>query len=84
MKKILIVRNDKIGDFMLAWPSFAMLKKSLPNAQIDALVPAYTKQLAELCPWINNVIIDSDKKEDQKQIIESIKTEKYTDYICLF
>ena len=22
MKKILVVRNDKIGDFMLAWPQF--------------------------------------------------------------
>lgn len=84
MKKILVVRNDKIGDFILAWPSFAMLKNSLPSVQIDALVPAYTKPLAELCPWIDNVIIDSDKKEDQKHIIVSIKIEKYTDYICLF
>ena len=84
MTKILVVRNDKIGDFMLAWPSFAMLKKSLPEVQVDALVPAYTKPLAELCPWIDNVIIDSDKKEDQKRVIESIKSEDYSDYICLF
>ncbi|MCK5818047.1 MAG: glycosyltransferase family 9 protein [Psychromonas sp.] len=81
---ILVVRNDKIGDFMLAWPSFAMLKKSLPNVQIDALVPIYTKPLAELCPWIDNVIIDSDKKVDQKALIETIKAKNYNDYICLF
>lgn len=82
--KILVVRNDKIGDFMLAWPSFAMLKKSLPYAQIDVLVPEYTKPLAELCPWIDNVIIDSTKKEDQKRLIATIKNENYSDYICLF
>ena len=46
MKKILVVRNDKIGDFMLAWPSFAMLKASLPDCQVTALVPKYTVALA--------------------------------------
>ena len=28
MKNVLVIRNDKLGDFMLAWPSFAMLKAS--------------------------------------------------------
>ena len=33
MKNFLVVRNDKIGDFMLAWPAIALLKQScgLPN-----------------------------------------------------
>ncbi|WP_413700209.1 glycosyltransferase family 9 protein [Psychromonas sp. KJ10-10] len=84
MHKILVVRNDKIGDFMLAWPSFAMLKKSMPNAQIDALVPAYTKPLAELCPWIDNIIVDNTDSSQQAQLIEQVKAENYSDYICLF
>jgi ADP-heptose:LPS heptosyltransferase len=84
VRKILVVRNDKIGDFMLAWPSFAMLKKSMPDAQIDALVPAYTKPLAELCPWIDNVIIDDADKSQQKRLVNEIKAEHYSDYICLF
>lgn len=84
MRKILVVRNDKIGDFMLAWPSFAMLKKSLPDAQIDALVPAYTKPLAELCPWIDRVIVDDANKSQQARLIDEIKAENYSDYICLF
>ncbi len=84
MTKILVVRNDKIGDFMLAWPSFAMLKQSLPEAQIDALVPAYTKPLAELCPWIDNVIVDDAEKSQQGRLISEIKAQNYSDYICLF
>ena len=39
MKKILVVRNDKIGDFMVCFPAFAMLKQSLPDIEITALVP---------------------------------------------
>lgn len=58
MKKILVIRNDKLGDFMLAYPSFALLKKNMPEASIHALVPAYTKEMAEVCPWIDHVLID--------------------------
>ena len=59
MTKILVVRNDKLGDFVLALPSFAMLKYSLPNAQIQALVPEYTKELAEFCPYIDKVLLNN-------------------------
>ena len=43
---------------MLSWPSFAALKHAFPNSQIFALVPAYTQPIAELCPSIDEVIID--------------------------
>ncbi len=43
---------------MLAWPAFATLKRSCPDAAIYALVPQYTADMAHLCPWIDEVIID--------------------------
>ena len=58
MTKILLIRNDKLGDFMLAWPAFALLKQQYPQASITALVPGYTSPIAELCPWIDALIID--------------------------
>lgn len=54
-----MVRNDKLGDFMLSLPSFALLKTHLPDAHIAALVPEYTREMAEDCPWIDTVVIDS-------------------------
>lgn len=87
MKKILVVRNDKIGDFMLAWPSFAMLKASMPDCQITALVPNYTVALAELCPWIDKVLVDPTKKgskQAQSTLIEQIKAERFDASINLF
>jgi ADP-heptose:LPS heptosyltransferase len=75
--QILVVRNDKIGDFMLAWPSFAMLKQSC-DCQITALVPSYTAPLAELCPWIDHVIIDPGKqgsKLQQQQLLQTLRNQ---------
>lgn len=87
MKKILVIRNDKIGDFMLAWPSFAMLKASLPDCHITALVPNYTVALARLCPWIDSVITDVGKgadKQQKKQLLEQIRNERFNASINLF
>jgi ADP-heptose:LPS heptosyltransferase len=56
--RILVVRNDKLGDFMLAWPALALLKRSLPQSHLSVLVPAYTRSLAEVCPWVDHVMSD--------------------------
>ena len=56
--RILVVRNDKIGDFMLAWPALALLRRALPDARISVLVPGYTRELAQCCPWVDQVLSD--------------------------
>lgn len=86
MKRILVVRNDKIGDFMLAWPSFAMLKRSM-ECHVTALVPAYTAPLARLCPWIDEIILDPGSradKEQQRALQARIKAAAFDASICLF
>ncbi len=86
-KKILVIRNDKIGDFMLAWPSFALLKTQYPEAEITALVPEYTAALAEQCEWINKVLIDDKKSSffaDILNLSNIIKQQKYDLSISLF
>ena len=86
MKRIVVVRNDKIGDFMLAWPAFAMLKASL-DCHITALVPGYTQPLAALCPSIDDVLIDPGKggnAEAQSDLLKQLKTGNFDAVICLF
>jgi len=85
--KVLIIRNDKIGDFMLSWPSFALLKSQYPDAEITALVPAYTAPLAEHCQWIDKVLIDEKKKsffKDISSLSKKIKNQHYDLSISLF
>lgn len=57
-KKILVIRNDKLGDFMLSFQALGLLKDSLPEARVFALVPEYTQDMAKACNWIDEVLID--------------------------
>lgn len=87
MKRLLVIRNDKIGDFMLAWPAFAMLKKSMPDAEITALVPSYTQALAKMCPYIDQVLVDCGKgaeKEQKKHLQQQLHSIGFDASICYF
>lgn len=87
LDKILIIRNDKLGDFMLSYPSFALLKQALPDCETFALVPGYTREMAEVCPWINHVIIDPGKDsglQGTRHLINSIRSQRFDAAITLF
>ena len=58
IKKILVIRNDKLGDFMLIWPALSYLKKSLPESEITCLINKNYSNIASLCPFIDDVITD--------------------------
>ena len=86
-KKILVIRNDKLGDFMLAWPSFALLKKQYPDTEVTVVIPSYTKPIAEICPWIDNIITDDAHNSvlsDALQLSKIIKKYNFDVSISLF
>lgn len=58
---ILVVRNDKLGDFITALPTFYVLKQYTPSNRIVALVAPLNRRLAESCAFIDEVIVDEGK-----------------------
>ena len=85
--KILVIRNDKIGDFLLSWPAFSLLKKQYPDTEITALVPEYTAALAEQCKWIDKVLIDEKNTSFFKDVLnlsKQIKKQRFDQSISLF
>ena len=60
--KILVIRNDKLGDFVQAFPAFAMLKASNPELKLTALVPGLYSPIGSNLSLLDDVIIDSAKK----------------------
>lgn len=85
--KILVIRNDKLGDFMLAWPALACLKAADPALHVSVLVPAYTRPLAESCPWIDGVIADPGEGADgkvQRDLLRQVNAGRFDAQLTLF
>ena len=85
--KILVIRNDKLGDFMLAWPALSLLKAQYPDSIITALVPDYTRPVAEMCPWIDELLIDPSRASPIKYVFllsKLITQQKFDCSISLF
>ncbi len=85
--RILMIRNDKLGDFMLAWPAFSLLKRSLPEARLSVLVPAYTEPLARISPWIDEVLKDpgpSAPRAEQLALARQMRERDFDVVITLF
>ena len=84
--KILIIRNDKLGDFVLSLPCYAMLKTAFPKAKLSVLVPEYTADIANACPYIDQVIIDPGKTNltGVFELISKLRTQQFNAVITLF
>jgi len=83
-KKILIIRNDKLGDFMLAFPAFSLLKQNLPNTELHVLVPEYTHPLANACEYIDQVILDPGKGMKFWELVKQLRSQHYDAVISLY
>lgn len=55
---ILVVRNDKLGDFITALPTMYVLKQHDPKNTIIVCVSPLNRSLAESMPFIDKVIVD--------------------------
>ena len=55
---ILVVRTDKLGDFVTTLPTMYVLKHHDPKNRIIACVAPLNKALAEACDFIDEVIVD--------------------------
>ena len=89
--KILVVRNDGLGDFILTLPLVAGLRNGFPHATIDALVSPVVAQLAPNLPDIHRMVIDPGvllkrhrkihtpqaAAEARKQLLEEIQQSAY-------
>jgi ADP-heptose:LPS heptosyltransferase len=60
MKKILVVRNDRLGDLMLILPALRLIKTSMPDITIDCLANKNYQELKNLTPYIDSIITDDE------------------------
>ena len=86
-RSLLVVRDDRLGDFMLAWPAFAFLRRALPETRITALVPEYTAPLGRLCTSLDDVLVVSHAVRngtDGTALAERLRDQSYDAVISFF
>lgn len=83
---ILLVRNDKLGDFVLSLPCYAIIKKAQPDIKITVLVPEYTAEIARCCPHIDRIIVDPQKNNISEiyNLIKQLRTNRFSAVITLY
>ena len=80
---ILVVRTDKLGDFITALPAMYVLKQYSANNKIIVCVSPINKSLAQSCEFIDEVIVD-DSKSSVFELIKKLKNAKIDASITLF
>lgn len=82
-----MIRNDKLGDFVLSLPVYAILKENLADCNISALVPEYTSDIAKDCQWIDSIITEPShggKIYQTLSLSSLLKKKKFDSVITLF
>ncbi|MEE8360216.1 MAG: lipopolysaccharide heptosyltransferase II [Candidatus Omnitrophota bacterium] len=72
MKKILIIRTDRLGDLLLSTPVFRAVREGYPDSHISVMVRPYTRECVEGNPYINEVIV-YDKYGNHKSVLSSLR-----------
>ncbi len=80
--KILVVRNDKLGDFITALPSLYIIKQHLPDCHLAVLIAPLNESLALSCDFIDEIIID--EGQETKALAKFIKPKAFDLSITLF
>lgn len=80
---ILVVRTDKLGDFITALPTLYVLKQHDPKNRIVALVAPLNEELAKSCSFIDEVIVD-EKNSSVFALAKKIKAAKIDASLTLF
>ena len=78
MKKLLVVRNDRLGDVMLGLPALKIIKSSAPDIQIDYLVDKKYADISIISEYIDNTICDN------RELLDVLKKKNYNYSITLF
>ena len=84
--KILIIYDGGVGDFIMFTPVLRELKRLYGQGKITLLVPHFLENIAEVCPYIDDMIIDPyrhkhfHKKDSFKLYLHAGLAEKLLNY----
>jgi len=76
IKKILLVRNDKIGDMVLSTQVFRELRKAFPRAKITVIASDQNKSIIEKSKDVDEILILNFSPRKPKEFLKYLKLAK--------
>jgi len=86
IKKILVVNVNWVGDVLFSTPAIRALRKHYPEAHIACMVVPRCKEILELSPHLNELIIYDEKGKDRGLVgkLKLISALKARHFDCVF
>ncbi len=78
MKRILLVRTDRVGDVVFITPMIREIRKAFPDAFIAALTQPHTKNILLNNPHLDVMITDDLRKETFWEVVKELRKYKFT------
>lgn len=79
MKRILIIRTDRVGDVVMITPMIRELRKTFPDSFLAALTNPNTADILLNNPHLDLILTDDLKKDSFWKVVKDIKKNKFTD-----
>jgi len=83
MKRILLVRTDRVGDVVFITPMIRELRRTYPDAFIATLTQPHTKNIMLNNPHLDLAITDDLKKETFWDVVKELRKYKFTDGLMM-
>lgn len=81
-RRVLLVRNDRLGDMVLTLPAFKAVRRLWPHSHLSALVPPYTAPLLAGTNLVDDVLLDS--QTDSARVLGARLKQKKFDVAFVF
>lgn len=83
MRRILLVRTDRVGDVVMTTAAIREIRRNYPDAFIAALTKPHTSNVLLNNPNLNLIITDDPQKNGFWEIVKKIRSYKFTDALLI-
>ena len=84
MRRILVVRTDRVGDVVMITPILRELKKTFPDAYLGALTSERTAAVLHHNPHLDALITDDLDKGTFWKTVQAIRSHRFTDALLVW
>jgi len=88
LKKILVIRTDRIGDVVLSTPMLTALKSRFPHSHITMMVRPYTREIVDGHPDVDEILVFDERvisdKDAYRSFVREIRNRRFDVAITVY